>query len=137
LLALPSGRDALTCCRRDFRNGSTSCHLSDAPDPTCDTEWIADDIVVVDETGATDLTRVQHAEPQTLILKERHTEINFQMECAATENLVKLSCNDLCPFSDELAATTESQRTNNAGNKSTNDGVFIILSIIIILFTVT
>ncbi|KAK9958249.1 hypothetical protein ABG768_012421 [Culter alburnus] len=80
LLALPSGRDALTCCRRDFSNGSTSCHLSDAPDPTCNTEWIADDIVVVDESGETDLTRVQHAEPQTLILKERHTKVIFQME---------------------------------------------------------
>ncbi|ROK64912.1 hypothetical protein DPX16_1137, partial [Anabarilius grahami] len=85
LLALPSGRDALTCCRRDFSNGSTSCQLSDAPDPTCVTEWIADDIVVVDETGATVLSRVQHAEPQKLVLKERHTEINFQMECASTE----------------------------------------------------
>ncbi|XDV33408.1 hypothetical protein PO909_003832, partial [Leuciscus waleckii] len=83
LLALPSGRVALSCCRRDFSNGSSACQLSNAPDPTCDTHWSADDITVVDESGETDLTRVDHADPQTLVLRGKHTKVIFQMDCVA------------------------------------------------------
>lgn len=42
LLAMLSGWDALSCCRRDFTNGSSSCELSDPPDQSCDTHWSAD-----------------------------------------------------------------------------------------------
>ncbi|ROK64908.1 hypothetical protein DPX16_1133 [Anabarilius grahami] len=93
LLVLPSGRDALTCCRRDFRNGSTSCELSDAPDPTCEAHWSADNIMVVDETGATDPTRVHHAGPQTLVLKGKHTDVILRMDCKPPKKSLKVSCN--------------------------------------------
>lgn len=42
LLAMPSGRDAVSCCRRDFSNSSSSFELSDRPDPSYDTQWSAD-----------------------------------------------------------------------------------------------
>ncbi|XP_077086142.1 uncharacterized protein LOC143738109 [Siphateles boraxobius] len=91
LLTLPSGRVALSCCRRDFSNGSTACQLSNAPDPTCDTHWSAEHIMVVDDSGETDLTRVDHADPQTLLLRGRHTNVIFQMDCL--KESVMLNCN--------------------------------------------
>ncbi|XP_077086139.1 uncharacterized protein LOC143738106 [Siphateles boraxobius] len=94
LLVLPSGRAALSCCRRDFSNGSTAFQLSTTPDPTCKTHWSADDIMVVDETGETDSTRVHHAVSHTLVLKGNYTKVICQMDCL--EESVMLHCKGEC-----------------------------------------
>ncbi|KAK7139650.1 hypothetical protein R3I93_016704 [Phoxinus phoxinus] len=126
LLALPSGRVTLSCCRRDFSNGSTAGQLSEAPDPICDTHWSADGIMVVDEAGETDPTRVLHVDPHTLVLRSTHTDVIFRMDCV--KEALMLHCNDRC------ASPAELQHSNNSVNRSSSDGLFILLSIIFIIF---
>ncbi|XP_026088137.1 uncharacterized protein LOC113062470 isoform X3 [Carassius auratus] len=86
LLAMPSGQDALSCCRRDFTNDSSSYELSERPDPTSHQHWSADDIVVVDETGGVDESRVHYKGPQSLILRGKHTHVIFQMDFASLKD---------------------------------------------------
>lgn len=138
LLVMPSGRDALSCCRRDFVNDSSSFELSDCPDPACDTHWSADDIVVVDETGGVDESRVHYAGPKTLILRGKHTRVIFQMDCASLKHSVVMLCKDLCLSSEEFSPapgqSLHTRRPDNAAHRSTYDGIFIFLSIIIFIF---
>ncbi|RXN05226.1 hypothetical protein ROHU_033573 [Labeo rohita] len=96
LLAMPSGRDALSCCRRDFTNGSSSWELSEHPDPSCNAQWVADGVVVVDESGGVDESRVHHGGPQNILLKEKHTGVIFRMDCVQLEKSEELYCNGEC-----------------------------------------
>ncbi|KAI2653261.1 hypothetical protein H4Q32_006672 [Labeo rohita] len=131
LLAMPSGRDALSCCRRDFTNGSSSWELSEHPDPSCNAQWVADGVVVVDESGGVDESRVHHGGPQNILLKEKHTGVIFRMDCVQLEKSEELYCNGLCQSANDFSPTPEKPR--NAANRSPSDGIFIFLSIIIIV----
>jgi len=48
---------------------------------------------VVDEDGGTDLTRVHHTEPHTLVLKGKPTEVKFQMDCEEVGRSDIVLCN--------------------------------------------
>ncbi|KAF4100972.1 hypothetical protein G5714_019168 [Onychostoma macrolepis] len=137
LMAMPSGQDALSCCRRDFTNSSSSFELSDRPGPSCDTQWSADGTAVVDESGGVDESRVHHAGSQSIILRGNHTRVIFRMDCALKKSM-EVYCNVLCRSSDEFSPTTEMQHTrrpNNAANRSTSDGIIFIIFIIFIFVT--
>ncbi|KTG05169.1 hypothetical protein cypCar_00030474, partial [Cyprinus carpio] len=109
------------------------------------------DIVVVDETGGVDESRVHYAGPKTLILRGKHTRVIFQMDCASLKHSVVMLCKDivsmlnsiLCPsdlclsseeFSPAPGQSLHTRRPDNAANRSTYDGIFIFLSIIIFIF---
>ncbi|XP_026088135.1 uncharacterized protein LOC113062470 isoform X2 [Carassius auratus] len=138
LLAMPSGQDALSCCRRDFTNDSSSYELSERPDPTSHQHWSADDIVVVDETGGVDESRVHYKGPQSLILRGKHTHVIFQMDFASLKHSEEIICKDLCLSPDEFSPTPgqslHTRRPDNAANRSTSDGIFIFLSIFLSIF---
>ncbi|KAK2887804.1 hypothetical protein Q8A67_016032 [Cirrhinus molitorella] len=142
LLAMLSGRDALSCCRRHLTRGSSSYELSDPLDPTCNAQWTADGVVVVDESGGVDESRVHQAEPQKITLKGKHEKVIFRMDCVSPEDSGEVDCNGLCQSLSEFSpAPIEShersqytQRPKNAAKRSAHDGIFIFLSIVIFIF---